>query len=139
MNPTVPAVLAELAGLCMRNAMPDVHPADRASSLGLSAALLGVAAEVWDGMAARLVAENRAIRPLLARAGEAGLDFSELVVGSDDDLRLSSLQAANNALRAALIELQTAAEAKGARDLEAAVWAELLASTERRKLASSPV
>jgi hypothetical protein len=139
MNPTVPAVLAELAGLCMRNAMPDVHPADRASSLSLSAALLGVAAEVWDGMAARLVAENRAIRPLLARAGEAGLDFSELVVGSDDDLRLSSLQAANNALRAALIELQTAAEAKGARDLEAAVWAELLASTERRKLASSPV
>lgn len=139
MNPTVPAVLAELAGLCMRNAMPDVHPADRASSLGLSAALLGVAAEVWDGMAARLVAENRAIRPLLARAGEAGLDFSELVVGSDDDLRLSSLQTANNALRAALIDLQTAAEAKGARDLEAAVWAELLASTERRKLASSPV
>ncbi len=139
MNPTVPAVLAELAGLCMRNAMPDVHPADRASSLGLSAALLGVAAEVWDGMAARLVAENRAIRPLLARAGEAGLDFSALVVGSDEDLRLSSLQAANNALRAALIELHAAAEAKGAGDLEAAVWAELVASTERRKLASSPV
>jgi hypothetical protein len=38
-----------------------------------------------------------------------------------------------------LIELQTAAEAKGARDLETAVWAELVASTERRKLASSPV
>lgn len=139
MNPTVPAVLAELAGLCMRNAMPDVHPADRASSLGLTAALLGVAAEVWDGMAARLVAENRAIRPLLARAGEAGLDFAVLASGADEDLRLSALKAANDALRAALIALHTAAEAKGAKDLEAAVWAELLASTERRKLASSPV
>ena len=113
MNPTVPAVLAELAGLCMRNAMPDVHPADRASSLGLSAALLGVAAEVWDGSAARLVAENRAIRPLLARAGAAGLDFAALASGAD--------------------------EAKGAHELEAAVWSELVASTERRKLASSPV
>ncbi|MCX7587024.1 hypothetical protein [Phenylobacterium sp. 58.2.17] len=139
MNPTVPAVLAELAGLCMRNAMPDVHPADRASSLGLSAALLGVAAEVWDGSAARLVTENRAIRPLLARAGEAGLDFAALASGADEDLRLSALKADNDALRAALIQLHAAAEAKGARELEAAVWSELVASTERRKLASSPV
>ncbi|CAN7542752.1 hypothetical protein LJR164_003837 [Phenylobacterium sp. LjRoot164] len=139
MNPPVPAVLAELAGLSVRNAMPDVHPADRASALGLSAALLGVAAEVWDGMAARLVAENRAIRPLLARAGEVGLDFAALANGDDADLRLSALKAGNDALRAALIELQAAAEAKGVLDLDAAIWAELLASTERRKLASSPV
>lgn len=139
MNPTVPAVLAELAGLCVRNAMPDVHPADRASALGLSAALLGVAAEVWDGSAARLVSENRAIRPLLARAGEVGLDFATLAAGDDADLRLSALKAGNDALRAALIELQTAAEAKGAADLQAAIWSELVASTERRKLVSSPV
>lgn len=139
MIPPVPAVLAEIAGLCVRNAMPDVHPADRAGALGLSAALLGMAAEAWDGMAARLVAENRAIRVLLARAGEVGLDFADLASGADDDLRISALKAGNDALRAALIELQTAAEAKSARDLEAAIWAELLASTERRKVASSPV
>ncbi|MBB3891085.1 hypothetical protein GGQ61_001802 [Phenylobacterium haematophilum] len=139
MNPPVPAVLAELAGLSVRNAMPDVHPADRASSLGLSAALLGVAAEVWDGMAARLVAENRAIRPLLARGEEVGLDLAVLAAGDDADLRLSALKAGNDTLRAALIELQAQAEAKGATDLQAAIWAELVASTERRKLASSPV
>lgn len=139
MIPAVPAVLAEIAGLAVRNAMPDVHPADRANALGLSAALLGMAAEVWDGMAARLVAENRAIRVLLARAGEVGLDFVALAAGGDDDLRISALKAGNDALRAALIELQTAAEAKGASDLEAAIWAELVASTERRKLAASPV
>lgn len=139
MIPAVPAVLAEIAGIAVRNAMPDVHPADRASSLGLSAALLGMAAEVWDGMAARLVAENRAIRPLLARAGEAGLDFAALAGGADDDLRISALKAANDALRAALIELHAAAEARGAAALEAAIWAELAASTDRRRLAASPV
>ena len=138
MTPAVPAVLAEIAGLALRNAMPDVHPADRASSLGLSAALLGMAAEVWDGTAARLVEENRAVRALLARAGEVGLDFTELAAGDDADLRISSLQAANDALRAALIALQTAAEAKSPA-LDADIWIELVASTERRKLAASPV
>ena len=138
MTPAVPAVLAEIAGLALRNAMPDVHPADRASSLGLSAALLGMAAEVWDGTAARLVEENRAVRALLARAGEVGLDFAELAAGDDADLRISALQAANDALRAALIALQTAAEAKSPA-LDADIWTELVASTERRKMAASPV
>lgn len=139
MTPTVPAVLAEIAGLAVRNAMPDVHPADRASSLGLSAALLGMAAEVWDGMAARLVEENRVVRTLLSRAPAVGLDYFDLASVHDEDLRISALKAANDALRSALIELHAAAEAKGAVELEAAIWAELAASTERRKLASSPV
>ncbi|MBT9472627.1 MAG: hypothetical protein V4514_12870 [Pseudomonadota bacterium] len=138
MTPSVPAVLAEIAGLAIRNTMPDVHPADRASSLGLSALLLSMAAEVWDGTAARLVEENRAVRALLARAGEVGLDFAALAAGDDADLRISSLQAGNDALRAALITLHAAAEAKGAA-LEADIWAELVASTERRKMAASPV
>ena len=138
MTPAVPAVLAEIAGLALRNAMPDVHPADRASSLGLSAALLGMAAEVWDGTAARLVEENRAVRALLARASDVGLDFTELVAGDDADLRISSLQAANDSLRAALIVLQTAAEGQNAA-LDADIWTELVASTERRKMAASPV
>ena len=138
MTPAVPAVLAEIAGLALRNAMPDVHPADRASSLGLSAALLGMAAEVWDGTAARLVEENRAVRALLARAGEVGLDFTELAAGDDADLRISSLQAANDTLRATLIVLQTAAESKSSA-LNADIWTELVASTERRKMAASPV
>ena len=138
MTPPVPAVLAEIAGLALRNAMPDVHPADRASSLGLSALLLGMAAEVWDGTAARLVEENRAVRALLARGGEAGLDFAELTAGDDSDLRISSLQTANDALREALITLQTAAETKSSA-LNADIWTELVTSTERRKMAASPV
>jgi hypothetical protein len=140
MIPTVPAVLADLAGLVARNAAPDVNPVDRASVLGLSSMLLGMAAEVWDGAAHKLVEENRALRRLLAQGPLVGLDFE--VNGQDEDLRLSSLTAANAQLRAGLIELQTAAETHPsdiARALETAIWLELAASTERRKLAGSPV
>lgn len=127
MNPPVPAVLAELAGLMLRNAAPDVAPAERASELGLSAALMGVAAEIWDRQAHILVEENRALRNLL---GE---------VGGDPDLHLSALQAENDRLRAALISVHAAAETAGDTERQDAIWAELVASTERRKLSTAPV
>jgi hypothetical protein len=127
MNPKVPAVLAELAGLLLRNAMPGAPEAERASDLSLSAMLLTVAGEVWDRQAHILVEENRAIRALL---GEAG---------ADADLRLSALQAENDRLRAALIEAHAAAEAAGDLARQAAIWAELVAGTERRRLSTAPV
>ena len=127
MTPQVPAVLAELSGLLIKNAQPGVPEAERASDLGLSAMLLAVTAEIWDRQAAILVDENRAIRALLGQAGD------------DADLRLSVLEAENNRLRAALIDAQAAAEAAGDTARQDAIWAELVASTERRKLASAPV
>lgn len=127
MNPPVPAVLAELAGLMIRNAMPGVAEGERASDLGLSAALLGVAAEIWDRQAHVLVDENKALRALL---GEVGVDA---------DLHLSALQAENDRLRAALIDAHAAAESAGDATREAAIWAELVAATERRKLSTAPV
>jgi hypothetical protein len=127
MTPEVPAVLAELANLALRNAMPGVPDAERSSHLALTAMLLNLAAEVWDGAAARLVEENRALRTLL---GETG---------ADDDLRLSVLKAANDALRANLIAAQIAAEEAGDAARQAAIWAELRASTERRRISTSLV
>jgi hypothetical protein len=127
MTPSVPSVLSELANLLMRNAMPGVPDAERASALGLSAMLLNLSGEVWDGAAHNLVAENRALRALLAIAGQ------------DDDLRLSALRAANDGLRARLIEAQIAAEASGDAARQDAIWAELRASTERRKISTSLV
>jgi hypothetical protein len=126
MKPDVPAVLAELAGLIARNAAPDIPPADRAGALGLTAALVGLAGAAWDSAAHDLVQENRALRTLL---GETGVD---------DDLRISSLAAENARLRAALITLHAAVEGKDP-VREAAIWAELVASTERRRIASDPV
>lgn len=127
MIPEIPAVLASLADLLMKNADPSVPPAERASDLGLSAALLQIAAEAWDGAAHNLVEENRAIRALL---GEAG---------ADPDLRVSVLQAENDRLRAALIALHARAEAAGDQALQDRIWAELAAGAERRRISSAPV
>jgi hypothetical protein len=127
MNPKVPPVLAELAGLLMKNAMPGVPEAERASDLSLSAMLLIVAAETWDRQAHILVEENRAIRTLL---GETGVDA---------DLRISALQAENDRLRNRLIEAHAAAEAAGDTAREDAIWAELVAGTERRRISTAPV
>lgn len=135
MTPTVPAVLTELSALILRNADPAVSPVDRASSLGLTSALLGMAVEVWDGMADRLVKENIAIRGLLARDPA----FQALASGTDDSLKISDLKAANDTLRAALIDLHIAAEARDDTALSEAVWAELVTSTDRRRLANAPI
>ena len=127
MTPSVPAVLAELAGLLMRNAMPGVPEPERASALNLSAMLLLIAAEVWDGTAAMLVEENRALRALLGETGD------------DLDLRVSALQAENDRLRALLTAAHAAAEDGADAAREAAIWAELVRSTGRRRLTTSPV
>ena len=127
MTPSVPSVLSELAQLLMRNAVPGVPDAERASALGLSAMLLSLSAEVWDSAAHNLVVENRALRKLLDLQGE------------DADLHLSALRAENERLRAALIAAQIAAEAAGDTARQEAIWAELVASTERRKLSISLV
>jgi hypothetical protein len=127
MNPPVPPVLAELAGLLLKNAMPGVPEPERASDLSLSAMLLMVVGEVWDRQAHILVEENRAIRALLGETGD------------DPDLRLAALEAENNRLRASLIEAHAAAEGAGDTARQEAIWTELIASTERRKLASAPV
>jgi len=127
MTPDVPSVLSELAGLLVRNAAPEVPDAERASALGLSSMLLALAAEVWDGAAENLVQENRALAVLLD--DEA----------SEASLRLSALRAENARLRARLIEAHIAAERAGDAARDEAIWAELRASTERRKLSVSLV
>ena len=127
MTPSVPSVLAELAAVALRSAAPDLPPAERASNLGLTAMLLQLAAEVWDGAAARLVSENQALRALLR------------VEGAAEDLRISALKAANDRLRAKLIAAQVEAEQAGDLARQDAIWAELVASTERRKISTSLV
>jgi hypothetical protein len=127
MTPDVPSVLYELAQLLVRNAAPGVPDGERANALGLSSLLLSVAAEVWDGAAEALVQENRTLAALLEdTAAEA-------------DLRLSSLRAENARLRGLLIAAHVAAEEAGDTAREEAIWAELRASTERRKLSVSLV
>jgi len=127
MTPDVPSVLYELAQLLVRNAQPGVPDAERTNALTLSSMLLSLAAEVWDGAAQNLVQENRALAALLGGSAD------------ERDLRLSALAAENARLRSGLIEAQIAAEAAGDVARQDAIWAELVASTERRKLSVSLV
>lgn len=127
MTPPVPAVLAELAALAIRSAAPGIPDGERANALGLTASLLAIAAETWDAAAHHLVEENQAIRAL---TGE---------VGRDENLRLTALQAENNRLREALITLHARAESDGDEALQTRIWAELIISTDRRRLSTAPV
>src|SRR5690606_4204289 len=117
------------------------------NALGLAAALIGMTIEEADRAVARRVEENAAIRALLDRGAglvEARLSarLQALAEGVDGSLLVSELETSNAALRDGLIELHAAVEAldgEAARALEADIWAELRASTERRRLSTATV
>ena len=148
MTPAVSQVLADLAGRVARNAAPNIPAADRAGELGLSALLLGLAAEMWDGAAEILAQENADLRALLAAGAKVwGEDtrrrwLDALSQGRDENLRLSALQSANGELKVALIALHAELERRDdpeARALESQIWRALVAASDRRRLSGSPV
>jgi hypothetical protein len=145
MKPNENLVLADFAARFATQIAPQVQPAYLSSAIAMSGGILGMIAEDWDRAASRRVEENRAIRGLFRQAAGLNLDaglaarLAELAKGDDDDLRLSVLEAGNEVLRAALIELHAAVEVMddaAARTLNDAIWAELSASTLRRKLSA---
>ena len=142
MKPDEQAVLAHFAAQFAGVVAPQIATPYLASEVGMSGAILGLIAEDWDRGAQRRVEENRAIRGIFKLAAELKLEaglagrLAALANGNDDDLRFSALEAGNAALRAALIELHAATETldDAGAALNAAIWKELAASTERRKL-----
>ena len=146
MKPSVTAVLAALSGLITREVSPALGDTYLSEQVQRAAALLGAAGEEFDRAAARRVHENQAMRGLFGRAAAwvANCDpalaaaLADAAQGSDlDDLRVSRLDAENQRLRALLIALHAWAETEHtpqARELLAAIWAELRESTERRVL-----
>jgi hypothetical protein len=146
MTPNTRAILMDLAQRMGGIYAPDLKSAYLAGSAGLTAAVLMMAAEEGDRTAHRLVEENRAIRAILKEAANLPppADLTErlgnLAAGDDADLRISSLQAVNDALRAALTDLHAVVETQAgeaAAALDAAIWSELSASTRRRAFASA--
>jgi hypothetical protein len=146
MTPNTRAILMDLAQRMGGLYAPDLKSPYLAGSAGLTAAVLMMAAEEGDRTAHRLVEENRAIRVLLNEA--AGLpppaDLAErlrnLAGGDDSNLRISALQAVNDALRDTLTDLHAFVETQpgdSAAGLNAAIWSELAASTRRRAFASA--
>ena len=146
MKPDVDAVIGQVAAAMMQTYAPQAATPFLASQIAMSAMLLSSAVEEWDRAAHRRVEENRAIRAIFGRAAALDLDaglaarLKALAAGADEDLRINALEAANAALRAALIDLHAAIETRAdpaAAALNAEIWAELAASTERRKFAGA--
>ena len=122
---------------------PSLANAYEQSSVMVMALMLTAVREEWERAAARRVEENAALRTLFGEAlpavADAGLRgrLESAAAGEDASLLVSQLEAGNAALRALLVELHEYVEqcdGEAARGVESAIWRELLASTERRKL-----
>jgi hypothetical protein len=145
MTPNTRAILMDLAQRMGGLYAPDLKSPYLAGSAGLTAAVLMMAAEESDRAAHRLAEENRAIRAIFKMAASlsapAGLTerLGNLAVGEDGDLRISTLQAVNDALRDALTDLHALVESQpdeAAAAINTAIWSELAASTRRRAFTS---
>lgn len=146
MTPDPRAVIGDFAGRIMQVIAPDLRTPYLAGSAALMTATLAMLVEEYDRTAARLAEENAAIRGLYAQAaplapGGLATRLGDLATADGSDLHLSALQAANNSLRSALVDLQAWCETQtgpGVGAINEAIWAELAASTERRRFSSSP-
>jgi len=142
-KPDIGRVLEVMAGTLMVDVAPNVAPPYRQASVFANALLLTNIREELDRIAERRVDENRALRAIFAQAAPdiavAALRarLGEAAEAQETSLRISALDASNESLRQLAIELHAYVEAQdapAARRIEALLWRELAASTERRKL-----
>lgn len=147
MKPDVPVFLETMATKLMFELAPQVQPPFMQGTLTVVGIMLSMLREEWDRAAQRRADENRAMRSLFrdaaAHVGDAGLAarLGAAAEGAETSLRIADLDAANDALRRLLIELQAHVEEQPgdqARRLEREIWQELLASTERRRFSLAP-
>jgi hypothetical protein len=146
-KPDPTRVLEQIAASLAGDVLPNVQPRYRQASVAILAGLALAVREEFDRAAARRILENAALRDLFARAAAIATDAAlaarlrEAAASRDASLLVPALDASNRALRALLIALHAHVEAlatPAARELDEAIWAELVASAERRKLSSGP-
>jgi hypothetical protein len=137
MKPDIPAVLEDVARKLRETILPDLK-GFQANMVGMTAAMLDMTAEAWDGAADRLVQENAVLATLLAQGSDLTGDpaFRDAAKEDAEDLKISTLERINDQRRRALIDLQARIETdESAQALNTAIWDELRASTERRRVA----
>lgn len=136
MKPDIPAVLEDVARKLRETILPDLK-GFQANMVGMTAAMLDMTAEAWNGAADRLVQENAALATLLAQGSALTGDpaFRDAAKEEAEDLKISTLERINDQRRRALIALQARIETdQSAQALNTAIWDELRASTERRRV-----
>jgi hypothetical protein len=142
MKPDPTTVLDGVSATLIVDVIPHIAASYGQQAVAGCATLLAAARDEIERGVARRVDENRALRRLFADAGPAVADaelaaaLAAAVEGQDTSLLLTDVDLANRALRALLLRLHVHVEAlstAAARRVEAAIWQELRASTERRK------
>ena len=142
MRPDAGRVLNGVAVALMTRVAPEIRTPFGQQLAGLSAVLLRVVATEFDRIADRLSVENAAVAAILSDAAAVLPDASRNVrareaanAATPPDLRVSTLQAINDRLRAILVDVHAAIEetpGEEARAREERIWEELRESTRRR-------
>ena len=142
MKPDPARVLETVSMMLIMEFVPQLGSSYAQQALAGGATILAVAREEIDRAAARRIEENRALRRLFATAREAVADgelaarLAEAAASEEGSFLVSDLDRSNQALRVLLIRLHAHVEqvpGDAARRVEAAIWDELRASTERRR------
>jgi len=146
MRPGVVVVFQQMAQDLFVRVLPAIGPSYEQGTVGMIASMLAIVSEEWDRAASRRIEENHRLRDLFRDSARAVHDpalkrrLLELAETRDHDFSISALEKNNCALRAALIELHAHVESQSgadARNVEDAIWNELLKSTERRRLSTA--
>ena len=147
MRPEPSRFLGVAAGHLMVKTAGALAPGYEQSSVSVIGLMLTQLGQEFERAAARRIEENGALRRIFADAVDVVADddlrakLAEAARGEEPDFAVSALEQSNCALRALLIELHVHVEeldSQAARSLEAEIWRELAASTERRKLGIGP-
>ena len=147
MRPEPSRFLGVAAGHLMVKTAGALAPGYEQSSVSVIGLMLTQLGQEFERAAARRIEENGALRRIFADAVDVVADddlrakLAEAARGEEPDFAVSALEQSNCALRALLIELHVHVEeldSEAARSIEAEIWHELVASTERRKLGIGP-
>jgi hypothetical protein len=117
MTPSVREVLQGCAVALATPPSPDAGPAYAASRAGIVSLLMNLAAQEAERCAGAAIAENADIRAVFAASAAydaaMGGRLAAAAVGTDTDLSVRALDAANAGLRRLLIELHERVEDAG--------------------------
>jgi len=147
MKPDIDRFLDVAAAYLMMELAPTLGSGYTQSNVGILGMMLAAVREEFDRAASRRVEENRAMRRLFGEAAPVVQDpvlqqrLHEAAQGDEADFAISALERSNASLRQTLIDLQIHVEGidtPQARRVEEAIWRELAASTERRRLMMGP-
>ena len=143
MNPEVGTII-DLSVMKIAGGVNEHGAAFAQGTIGLIASVLAMAAKEYDRGADIRAAENRDLRALFGAiagaVGDAGLQakLDAAAASVDENLRISTLNANNYALRRLLTEAMVFAEDRGLRDAEKRIWAVLKDAAARRLVQLGP-